>query len=92
MKLITMQSSPVSCHFLPLRYKYSPQHPVLIHPQSSTLTVTLILTNQLLQVTPLECRLTECPKCHICLYHYAVCPCGLPTNILCACLIFPVPE
>jgi hypothetical protein len=25
MKLLIMQSSPVSCHFLPLRSKYSPQ-------------------------------------------------------------------
>jgi hypothetical protein len=28
-----MQSSPASCHFLPLRSTYSPQHPVLKHPQ-----------------------------------------------------------
>jgi hypothetical protein len=27
-KLFIMQSSPSSCHFLPLRFKYSPQHPV----------------------------------------------------------------
>jgi hypothetical protein len=37
MKLLIMQSSPVSCHFLPLRYKYSPQHPVFKHPQSIVL-------------------------------------------------------
>jgi len=29
MKLLIMQSSPASCHFLPLRSKYSPQYPVL---------------------------------------------------------------
>jgi hypothetical protein len=29
-----MQSSPASRHFLPLRSKYSPQHPVITHPQS----------------------------------------------------------
>jgi hypothetical protein len=29
-----MQSSPASRHFLPLRSKYSPQHPVLKNPQS----------------------------------------------------------
>jgi len=29
-----MQSSPVSCYFLTLRSKYSPQQPVLKHPQS----------------------------------------------------------
>jgi len=34
MKPLIMQSSPVSRHFLPFRSKYSPQHPVLKHPQS----------------------------------------------------------
>jgi hypothetical protein len=29
-----MQSSPASCHFLPFRSKYPPQHPVLRHLQS----------------------------------------------------------
>jgi hypothetical protein len=29
-----MYFSPPSCHFIPLRSKYSPQHPVLKHPQS----------------------------------------------------------
>jgi hypothetical protein len=29
-----MQYPPASCHFLHLRSKYSPQHPVLNHPQS----------------------------------------------------------
>jgi hypothetical protein len=32
-----MQSSPTSRHYLPLRSKYSPQHPVLRHPQSTLL-------------------------------------------------------
>jgi hypothetical protein len=32
MKLLIMQSSSASHHFLPLRSKYSPQHPVLKHP------------------------------------------------------------
>jgi hypothetical protein len=32
MKLLIMQFSPTSCHFIPLWYKYSPQHPVLKHP------------------------------------------------------------
>jgi hypothetical protein len=26
-----MQFSPISCHLIPLRSKYSPQHPVLTH-------------------------------------------------------------
>jgi hypothetical protein len=29
MKLLIMQSSPTSCHLLPLKSKYSPQNPVL---------------------------------------------------------------
>jgi hypothetical protein len=28
---LIIQSSPASHHFLPLRYKYSPQHPLLRH-------------------------------------------------------------
>jgi hypothetical protein len=34
MKLLIMQSSPASCHFLPLRSRDSPEHPVLKHPPS----------------------------------------------------------
>jgi hypothetical protein len=34
MKLPIMQFSLTSYHFIPLRSKYSPQHPVLKHPQS----------------------------------------------------------
>jgi hypothetical protein len=33
MKLLIMQFSPISCHFILLRLKYSPQRPVLRHPQ-----------------------------------------------------------
>jgi hypothetical protein len=32
-----MQFSPFSCHLIPLRPKYPPQHPVLKHPQSMCL-------------------------------------------------------
>jgi hypothetical protein len=32
MKLLIMQFSPTSCHFVSLRFKYSPQHLVLKHP------------------------------------------------------------
>jgi hypothetical protein len=32
-QVLIMQSSPASCHFLPLRTKYSPQCPVLKHCQ-----------------------------------------------------------
>jgi hypothetical protein len=43
MKLLIMQSSLASCHFLPLVTKYSPQHPVLKHPQYNYIcTQTLI--------------------------------------------------
>jgi hypothetical protein len=33
MKLLIMQFSAASCHFIPLRSKYSPKHPVLKHNQ-----------------------------------------------------------
>jgi hypothetical protein len=33
MKLLIMQSSLISCHFIPLGSEYPPQHPVLKHPQ-----------------------------------------------------------
>jgi hypothetical protein len=35
MKLLIMQFSPTFCHFISLRCKYSPQHPLLKQPQSS---------------------------------------------------------
>jgi hypothetical protein len=31
-----MQFSPASCHFILLRSKYSPQHPVLKYPHTHT--------------------------------------------------------
>jgi hypothetical protein len=34
MQLPIMQFSPTSCHFIHLRSKYSPKHPVFKHPQS----------------------------------------------------------
>jgi hypothetical protein len=34
MKLLIMQSSPLFRHFLPLTFRYSPQHPVFKHPKS----------------------------------------------------------
>jgi uncharacterized protein with HEPN domain len=34
MKLLIMQFSPISRHFMRLRYRYSAQHPVPKHPQS----------------------------------------------------------
>jgi hypothetical protein len=37
MKRLIMQCSPASRHFISLRSKYSPQHPVLKHPQSMLL-------------------------------------------------------
>ena len=36
-KLLMMYFSPLPCHFVPLRPKYSPQHPDLKHPQPTTL-------------------------------------------------------
>jgi hypothetical protein len=37
MELLNLQSSPASNHFLPLTSKYSPQHPGLEHPQSTSM-------------------------------------------------------
>jgi hypothetical protein len=34
MKLLVLQFSPTSCHFIPLWPKYSPHYPVLKYPQS----------------------------------------------------------
>ena len=34
-KLLVMSFSLLPCHFVPLRLKYSPQHPVLKHPLST---------------------------------------------------------
>jgi hypothetical protein len=31
-ELLIMQLSPISCNFVPIWSKYSPQHPVLRHP------------------------------------------------------------
>jgi len=43
-KFLIIQSSPVSCHFLPLRSKYSPQQPVLKYPQSMLFPVIIFCT------------------------------------------------
>jgi hypothetical protein len=37
---IIMQSSPASCHSIPLMYRYSPQYHVLKYPQSYVLPMT----------------------------------------------------
>jgi hypothetical protein len=39
MKLLIMQSSPASCHFLPIMSKYSPHHPILSLNLLSSLSV-----------------------------------------------------
>ena len=36
-QLLVMQLSPFPCHLVPLRSKYSPQHPILKHPQPAFL-------------------------------------------------------
>jgi hypothetical protein len=39
MKLLIMQFPPIFRHIIPPRSKYSPQHPVLKHPQSMFLPI-----------------------------------------------------
>jgi hypothetical protein len=55
MKLLIMQSSPASCHFLTLRSKYSPQHPVLRHLRS---VLPLVLETMSLSCMLRSIRLT----------------------------------
>jgi hypothetical protein len=47
-----MQLSPPSCHSIPLWSKYSPQHPVLKHPQFMFLPSSITCTGKL-QIRPL---------------------------------------
>jgi hypothetical protein len=56
MKLLIMQFYQTSYHFIPLRCKYSPQHPVLKYPQSELLTVFLNTPqlNKMLQLFSVE--------------------------------------
>jgi hypothetical protein len=63
-----MQFSPLSCHFIALRSKYIPQHPVLKHPQSvffslheipgstPTETTSKIIVVYVFVFTRLDCR------------------------------------
>ena len=41
-QLLIMQLSPFACHLVPLRSKYSPQHPILKHPQPAFLPQTTL--------------------------------------------------
>jgi hypothetical protein len=60
MKLLIMQFSTTTCHFISLPSKYSPQHPVLKHPQSifiltrNYLLVALCLPNMNLALKLLQ--------------------------------------
>jgi hypothetical protein len=44
-EILTIQFSPASCHFIPLRSKYSPQHPVFKHLQCMFFPVILRCSN-----------------------------------------------
>jgi hypothetical protein len=48
MKLLIRHLSPISRHFIPLRTKYSPQHPVLKQPQSVFLLFSIYLIETVL--------------------------------------------
>jgi hypothetical protein len=41
MKLLTVDFSPISYHFIPLGLKYCHQHPVLKHPESYVLPLII---------------------------------------------------
>jgi hypothetical protein len=56
MKLLIMQFPPISRHIIPLRSKYSPQHPVIKHPH--ILSLGNIYTEIFSSGLGLEARLT----------------------------------
>jgi hypothetical protein len=66
-KLLIMQLSPPSQHFIPLRSKYSPQHPVLKHPPSMVLPKfpPLPIHNQMLGLLNAQSLKMFCHKCII---------------------------
>src|SRR5215510_6626731 len=49
MKLLIITFSPLPCYLVPLRPKYSPQHPILKHPQP-----TFLRQCQRLSFTPIQ--------------------------------------
>jgi hypothetical protein len=51
MKLLTVQLSPFSRYFIPLRSKYSPQQPVLKHPQSKSFDVRTVKMSGMFSVS-----------------------------------------
>jgi hypothetical protein len=51
MKLLTMQYSPSSCHFLPLRFKYSPQQPAVYATPAKNL-LFLVIINAPVDIIP----------------------------------------
>jgi hypothetical protein len=61
MKLV-MKFFPASCHFISLRSKYSPQHPVLKHPQSM-LPFNDFQMSDLCQIFVKICMLSLCQDC-----------------------------
>jgi hypothetical protein len=52
MKLLIMQFSPISCHFIPLWSKYSPQHP---KSQQQARNSTHLHSSCILQLTSVIC-------------------------------------
>jgi hypothetical protein len=84
MKLLIVQSSSASCHFLPLRSKYFPQHPVLEHPQSifspyceTTTTTTTTTTTVIIITTTTTTRNARhdwATECNITLEEYHISP------------------
>jgi hypothetical protein len=59
-----MQFSPTSLHFIAVRSRYSPQHPVLKHPQSTLTPIThkLNVSGQLWTFS-LFWYVEPCPQC-----------------------------
>jgi hypothetical protein len=62
MKLLIMWVSPASCHFLPLRSKYSPQHPFsnTLNLRSSLIRINFFLGINIRRSTPFSNTLYLC--------------------------------
>jgi len=48
-----MSFSPLSCYVVPLRPKYSPRHPILRHPQPTSLSQLLLYQCERPSFTPI---------------------------------------